>query len=77
MTTATAYDYRRPLFDPNDALFRHCLTGASIVAGALLVAMLLAPVRRNLITHVEQLSPRFARLILEPRLRPVKRSKSS
>ena len=67
MSTMTAYDYRRPRFDPSDELFRRCLTGSGIIGLAFLVAVLLTPIRQRILTHVEQLPPRFARLILEPK----------
>jgi len=72
MTSLTAAAYRRPFFDPHDTLYRRCL-GTAAIAGAVFVAgLLLAPVRHTEITHIDQLSPRFARLILEPsKPRPV------
>ena len=72
MAIATAYDYRRPWLDPADSLFRRCLSVNSVVGLALLIAMLFAPMRTRMITKVEQLPPRFARLILEPPKHAVK-----
>ena len=66
MTTLTAAAYRRPLFDPSDALFRRCLKWTSGCGAVFLLAVLLAPIRERVFTRVEQLPPRFARLILEP-----------
>ena len=66
MTTLTAELYRKPLFDPNDSLFRRCLTTTSALGAVMVLAMLIAPVRNHVINRVEQLPPRFAKLILEP-----------
>jgi TonB family protein len=66
MTTLTVDAYRRPLFDESDRLFLRCLRGASTLGVLAAVAILLAPVREQVITRVEQLPTRYARLILEP-----------
>src|SRR5262245_12856699 len=66
MTTLTVDAYRRPLFDESDRLFLRCLKSASVLGAVLAVAMLVAPVRERVITKVEQLPTRYARLILEP-----------
>jgi TonB family protein len=66
MTSLTAAAYRRPFFDPHDTLYRRCLTGAAVVGGVFTVALFLAPIRHPVLTRVDQLPPRFARLILEP-----------
>ncbi len=66
MATLTADAYRRPLFDPEDQLFRNCLLGSSALGALILVAILLTPIRVRMMTRVEELPTRFARLILEP-----------
>ena len=66
MATLTVDTYRQSLFGPDDDLFRRCLAGSTILGLLFVIAMLIAPARRIAITHVEQLSPRFAKLILEP-----------
>jgi outer membrane biosynthesis protein TonB len=65
MATMTHDVYRQPLFSIGDTLFRRCLTGASIAGSLFLIAVLLAPARQHVITRVEQLPERFARLIIE------------
>jgi TonB family protein len=64
---ATAVEYRRPLFDPNDVLFMRCLTTSAIAAVLLVIAVrfIPAPPPRPVV-KVEQLPQRFAKLILEP-----------
>ncbi|HEY6867961.1 MAG TPA: hypothetical protein VI792_11930, partial [Candidatus Eisenbacteria bacterium] len=66
MAISTAKIYQQPLFDPGDALFRRCLSVASAIGAAFALAALLTPVRQRVIERVEQLPPRFARLVLEP-----------
>jgi TonB family protein len=67
MTTVTAEAYRRGFFaHEEDELYRRCLTASAAFGAALIIALLLAPVRQRVITHVEQLPQRFAKLILEP-----------
>ena len=66
MTSPTPEPYRRSRFDPQDTLYQRCLGGAALAGALLLVAILLAPIRHTEITRVDQLSRRFARLILEP-----------
>src|SRR5512134_4097863 len=66
MTTLTAATYRQPFFDPSDRLFLRCLKGASTLGVLTAIAILLAPIRERVITKVEQLPTRYARLILEP-----------
>ena len=66
MATLTVDTYRRPFLGSDDRLFRRCLAGSSALGALFLIAMLIAPARRLVITHVEQLPPRFAKLILEP-----------
>jgi len=66
MAAATAYDYRKPWIDPSDELFRRCLVVSGGFGLAFLIAVLIAPIQTRMITRVEQLPPRFAKLILEP-----------
>jgi hypothetical protein len=66
MTTSMSNVYRRPFLDPGDELFRRCLTGSSTFGVLLLAAILIAPIRQHIITRVDQLPQRFAKLILEP-----------
>jgi TonB family protein len=72
MATLTHDLYRQPLFGfGDDPLFRRCLTGAGIAGALFLIAVLIAPMRQQTITHVEQLPERFARLIIEkPKAKP-------
>src|SRR5258705_9325960 len=65
MSISTATLYRQPLMDPGDALFRRCLTMASALGALFLLAVLITPIRQRVIERVEQLPPRFARLVLE------------
>src|SRR5437867_6903714 len=65
MAISTARAYRQPLLDPGDALFRRCLSVAATAGGVFLLAVLITPVRKHVIERVEQLPPRFARLVLE------------
>jgi periplasmic protein TonB len=65
MTTLTAA-YRRPLFGADDELFNRCLMGSAVAGLVFVIAILIAPIRQQVITHVDQLPPRFAKLILEP-----------
>jgi TonB family protein len=71
MATLTADAYRRPMWATDDELFGRCLAGAAVLGIGLLVAILLAPLRKQVIQSVDQLPPRFARLILE-KPKPVK-----
>lgn len=66
MTVLTLTRYQRPLWDEQDALFLRCLQGASALGFVALLVMLLLPNRVRPVTTVEQVSPRMARLILEP-----------
>jgi TonB family protein len=65
MTTATSYAYRRSLFGAKDDLFNRCLTGSAIAGGVFLIAVLLAPIQKQVVTSIEQLPPRFAKLIVD------------
>jgi TonB family protein len=65
MSTITHDAYRQSLFGERDDLFDRCLTGAAILGALFLVTVLIAPVHKMAITHVEQLPERFARLIIE------------
>lgn len=71
MTTLTADAYRRPLWAADDELFSRCLTGAGVFGLVLLAVILITPVRRMMIQNVDQLPPRFAKLILD-KPKPVK-----
>lgn len=66
MTTWAISAYRRPFWDPEDELFRRCLVTSAAIGAVLVVGVLLVPVREKPITKVEQLPPRFAKLLLEP-----------
>ncbi|HTO89579.1 MAG TPA: AgmX/PglI C-terminal domain-containing protein [Candidatus Sulfotelmatobacter sp.] len=65
MATMTAEVYRRPQFGAPDDLFRRCLIASGISGALFLVIVLLAPMRKVVITSIDQLPPRFARLIVE------------
>jgi protein TonB len=64
MATAT-YAYRRPFFTPGDDLFNRCLVGSAITGFIVLAAILITPMRQQVVTSIEQLPPRFAKLIVE------------
>lgn len=66
MTVLTLTSSPRSLWDPRDELFLRCLAAASVAGVVALLVMLLMPARRAQVTTVEQVSPRMARLILEP-----------
>jgi TonB family protein len=65
MTTTTYDEYRRPFFGDHDPLFQRCLTGSAVVGLAFLIGVLVAPIRKEVVTRIEQLPPRFARLIVD------------
>src|SRR5438093_8255834 len=65
MANVTSIAYRRPFFSPGDGLFNRCLTVSSVLGLVFLVAVLIAPIREQVITSIEQLPPRFARLIVD------------
>lgn len=66
MTVLALPGYRRAMWDERDELFLRCLTIASAVGiVALLILMVMPKPVRQAIT-MEQVSPRMARLILEP-----------
>ena len=65
MASVTSDAYRSGPFDASDVLFRRCLIGSSLCGLLFLVAVLLAPIQKQVITRLEQLPPRFARLILD------------
>lgn len=71
MATLTADAYRRTLWATDDELFGRCLSGAGVLGLILLAIILITPVRRMVIQNVDQLPPRFAKLILE-KPKPVK-----
>lgn len=66
MTVLALPGYRRALWDERDELFLRCLSAASAAGLLALIVLLLMPkpVRRAM--TMEQVSPRMARLILEP-----------
>ncbi len=67
MATTIAPAYRRPLFDPGDALFMRCLASSTLTAVLFVVLVRLVPtLPPRPVTQVEQLPQRFAKLILEP-----------
>ncbi len=66
MTTLSASLYRRPLFDADDQLFRRCLVFAVLFGGLVVITMRLVPIHERVINRVDQLPPRFAKLILDP-----------
>jgi hypothetical protein len=65
MASVTALDYRRPAFNPNDGLFNRCLTASFGIGIAFLIAILITPIREQVITRIDQLPERFAKLIVE------------
>ena len=64
MATLASDTYRRPVFGPTDELFYRCLATSGVLGALFLIAVLLAPIRRETITSIEQLPTRFARLML-------------
>ena len=66
MASMTVELYRRPWLDPRDRLFWRCLGAALVFGAVLMTSMRLMPVRPKAITHVQQLPPRFAKLVLDP-----------
>ena len=66
MAAITAEIYRRPRWDPADALYRRCLTVCGVLGALFALAALLIPIQKRVIERVDQLPPRFARLVLEP-----------
>ena len=71
MATVTADVYRRPQFGAPDDLFRRCLMASGIAGAVFLLVVLLAPMRKVVITSIDQLPPRFAKLIVEKPKPPV------
>lgn len=65
MASVTALDYRRPAFNPNDGLFNRCLTASFVIGCVFLIAVLITPIREQVITRIDQLPERFAKLIVE------------
>jgi TonB family protein len=65
MITYTAAEYRQVIFTPGDDLFRRCLIGSAVLGTLVLIAILVTPAQRQVITHVSQLPERIARLIIE------------
>src|SRR5215468_1573945 len=57
--------YRRPFWGADDDLFHRCLVVAAVTGFVFLIAVLLAPVRHAVVTRIEQLPERFAKLIVE------------
>ena len=70
MTTAAMQAYRRVYFGAEDDLFHRCLTGAAGAGVVFLLVMLLIPVQKVVVTRLEDMSPRFARLIVEKKKPP-------
>lgn len=69
--------YRQPIFGRLDGLFRKCLIGSSVIGLAVLVAVVVAPVREKKVQSVEEMPERLARLIIEkPKPRPVEPPKA-
>ncbi len=66
MTVFALPTYRRSTWDERDELFLRCLSAAAVAGMIALLAMLFMPSRAKPVTSVEQVSPRMARLILEP-----------
>src|SRR6185436_19738506 len=63
---ATVIDaYRRPFFGADNDLFHRCLVGSAIAGGVFLIVVLIAPMRAQVITKIDQLPPRFAKLIVD------------
>jgi len=71
MATMTADIYRRPQFGAPNDLFRRCLMASGIAGALFLLVVLLAPMRKVVITSIDQLPPRFAKLIVEKPKPPV------
>jgi TonB family protein len=65
MATSTSYAYRKPLLGPGDELFQRCLIGSSACGLAFLAVVLATPMRERVVTRIDQLPPRFAKLIVE------------
>jgi TonB family protein len=63
--TTTALTYRHHAFGDRDDLFHRCLVGSAAVGALFLLVVMLAPIRHQVVTSIEQLPPRFARLIVE------------
>src|SRR5580765_5288151 len=66
MATLTVDAYRRPWMADDDDLFHRCLTASATFGVAVAIALMFMPVQQRVITKVEQLPTRFAKLILEP-----------
>ena len=62
---ASAQTYRRTAFGRHDPLFNRCLMVSSAIGFGFLLSVLLWPARRPATITVEELPPRFAKLILE------------
>jgi TonB family protein len=68
MATVISDTYRRPFFGAESDLFHRCLVGSAITGVVFLIVVLIAPMRSQVITRIEQLPPRFAKLIVsEPK----------
>ena len=65
MATVTALSYRRPAFNPGDGLFNQCLTASAAIGIAFLIVVLLTPIREQVISRIDQLPERFAKLIVD------------
>src|SRR5205085_12184172 len=69
MTTLALH---RPSSDSGERLFPRCIMVSAVLGAVFLVAVILAPVQRQVITKLEQLPPRFAKLILkQPEVKPL------
>ncbi len=64
MATSSTSVYRQPLISGADELFTRCLTVTSVAGVVFLIAVLLTPARREVITSVTQIPQRFAKLVL-------------
>ncbi|HET9328270.1 MAG TPA: AgmX/PglI C-terminal domain-containing protein [Candidatus Eisenbacteria bacterium] len=65
MATVISDAYRRPFFGDDNDLFHRCLVGSAITGGVFLIVVLLAPMRAQVVTRIDQLPPRFAKLIVD------------
>lgn len=66
MTVLALPGYRRALWDERDELFLRCLSAASAAGLIAMIVMLLLPRPARQAITMESVSPRMARLILEP-----------
>src|SRR5690242_14119225 len=71
MATVISDAYRRPFFGADNDLFHRCLIGSAITGAVFLIVVLIAPMRTQMITRIEQLPPRFAKLNINKPVSPV------